>query len=150
MGTISYNPIITRKNGLPILGDGCNSCEWRDKCLMDHCNTTKYTRYTGVSDLTSKYHYYKKDLGFECYVRKYKYGYFLLVNGEKYKSGEIETGWRFYFYNSDMSDDCHGLSNNGIEVEKNGKRYLYVKYLKSHYEINDYVPLENSNGIILF
>lgn len=149
MGMISYVPTNARKNNKPLLGEGCKTCSVRDKCYMDHCNVTQYTKYQGVSDLTSKYHYYKDVLGFECYVRKYKYGYFLLVNGEKYKSGEVETGWRFHFYKEDMSDDDHSLSNNGYEVEKNGKRYLYVKYLKINYGINDYVPLENS-AIILY
>lgn len=149
MSTISYNPMATRKNDLPILGEGCKSCSVRDKCFMDHCNTTQHTRWQGVTELTSDYHNYKDILGFECYVRKYKHGYFLLVNGEKYKSGEIETGWRFHFYNKDMSSAGHSLSNNGCEITKGGKRYLYVKYLKQKYEIGDYVPFENSNGIML-
>lgn len=148
MNTISYVPANTRKNNLSLLGEGCKNCNVRDRCYMDHCNITQHTKYEGVSDLASKYHYYTDTLGFECYVRKYKHGYFILVNGEKYKSGEIETGWRFHFYKEDMSDDGHSLSNNGYEVEKNSKRYLYVKYLKYNYGINDYVPLENSNIIL--
>ena len=140
----------TRKNNLPLLGEGCRNCNVRDKCFMDRCNTVQYTRYQGVSDLTSMYHYYKEDMGFETYVRKYKYGYFLLVKGEKYKSGEIDEGWHFHFYKPDMSDNNHGISNNGHEVEKYGDKYLYIKYLKQHHGINDMIPLKDSNGIILY
>lgn len=141
----------TRKDGLKLLGEGCKECNARDKCFMGKCNVTSYVRYEGVSDLTNKYKYYKDELGFESYIRKYKYGYFLMVKGEKYKSGEIDPTWHIHFYDVDMASSDYGLSSNDTyELEKHGEKYLYIKYMKEEHGINDMIPLKNSNGIILY
>lgn len=149
MGSITYKT-DTRKNGLNLLGEGCRDCNVRDKCFMDKCNKISYSKREGVSDLTNRYNHYKNELGFECYARKYKYGYFLIVKGEKYKSGEVDLTWHIHFYEENMESCNCGMSNDGYEVEKRGKRYLYIRYMKENYGINDMIPLEDGNGIILY
>lgn len=153
MNSIYHEPEMTltttRKNGLPLLGDGCVNCGLRDKCQVKECNVILSTKYKGVSDLTSAYYHYKDVLQMECYVREYKYGYYLLVNGEKYKSGLIEEGWRIHFYDKNMKSDGFSLKDNGEIVERRGKKYLHIKGLKRHYDVADYIPLENSKYVLL-
>lgn len=139
----------TRKCGLNFLGDGCRNCSVKNKCFMDKCNIVQYKQYQGLSDLANRYNYHINDLGFECYIRKYKYGFILIAKGEKYKSGEIDSSWHIHFYDENMKTLNVEISNNGHEIEKRCGRYLYIKHLKETYGINDMIPLKNSNSIML-
>lgn len=141
--TIKYSSKITRKNGLDLLGSGCETCNVREKCFMDKCNCVVKSVYEGMTDLGNEYIHYK-NAGFEVYVREYRNSYCLIVKGEKFKSGESDNKWRIHVYDKNRNKFAQiQLCDNEVKDS-----YIRRKYLGYHYGLADRIPLKDTQIII--
>lgn len=141
--TIKYSPKITRKNGLGLLGNGCENCAVRERCFMEKCNYVVSTKYKNMTDLANDYIHYST-AGFKVFIREYKKSYCLIVNGEKFKSGELDDKWRIHVYDKDRTKFAQ-IQFADDEV-KDG--YIRRKYLGFHYGLADKIPLKSDYVMI--